>query len=133
MSINPKSAPKLLTSNQTLTAGWVNLGAEINCEGALSIALWIDLDVNNSTNVRIRALARNAAGGSDYVFPIKTTYASNVKVQSEYIELDVDADQKIILETTLDGLVPFVQFQVMAEVAGVPAGIILSANRSAKY
>ena len=115
-------------SPQNLTAAWADLGAELSVWGASSIALWVNLDINNSVNARVRLLAKHTSAGTDeYVLPIRTVGASAVLVEDEYIEFNVDADQKMALSWDLNGLVPYVQFQVMAEVAGTTPGQIDSA------
>jgi len=115
-------------SPQDLTAAWADLGAELLVAGASSIALWANFDINDSTNVRVRLLAKHASAGADeYVLPIRTVGTSSVLVEDEYIEFNDDADQKMVISWDLNGLVPYIQFQVMAEVAGATPGQIDSA------
>jgi len=117
-----------VASPQTITAAWVDLGAELYVAGASSAGLWVNLDINGSTNVRLRVLAKHASDGADeYVLPIRAVGASSVLVEDEYIEFNDDDDQKMLLPWSLNGTVPYVQFQVMAGALGAPAGIILSA------
>lgn len=94
-----------------LTDTWQNLGQEINCKGVNTIALWVDVDINGSTDVSFQALTRLVSGGDAYEFPIKTISSSKVSIEDEDIELNVDADQKVVIEFSLNGIVPYVQFQ----------------------
>jgi len=115
-------------SPQTITGAWADLGAELHVAGAGAAGLWANLDINGSTDVRLRLLAkRTSAGADEYVPPIRTVGASVVAVEDEYIEFTNDVDQKMLISWNMDGLIPYIQFQVMAGTLGAPAGIILSA------
>lgn len=118
----------LISAAQDLTANWVDLGGEISTENVQHIGIYINLDINNSQDARVRLLAKHTSAGTDeYNLPIRTVSASDVKVEDEYIEFNVDADQKMILEFDLDGIVPFCQIQVQAGTVGATAGQIDSA------
>lgn len=111
---------------QSLTTSWTDYGAEIDTDGHEHISLWLDMDINDSQNARIRMLAKYASSGADeYVLPIKTVTSSVVTVESEYFEFMVDENQKRIIEFDLDNVVPFVQFQIQAGTVGSTAGQIL--------
>ena len=115
-------------SPQTLTALWADVGSELYVQGARSVALWIQLDINGSTNARVRCLAKHeSAGALEYSLPIRTVGASAVLVEEEYVEFNVDADQNVILSWDLDGLVPYVQFQAQVGAVGAHAAQIDSA------
>lgn len=115
-------------SPQNLTTSWVDLGAELDVEGARHIGLYVNLDINDSVNARVRLLVKHTSASTDeYVLPIRSIGTSDVKVEDEYTEFNVDADQKVFLSWDLDGLTCFVQFQVQTETVGSTAGQIDSA------
>lgn len=115
-------------SPQNLTAVWADLGNELYVEGAWTISLWLNVDINNSQNARVRLLAkRESAGADEYSLAIETVGASAISVEEEYKEFNVDADQKVKLDWTLGGSISYVQFQVQAGVVGAVAGQIDSA------
>lgn len=119
----------IIAAAQNLTANWADLGAELHVAGAKAVGLWVTLDINDSTNARVRLLAKWESGGSDeYVLPVRTVSSSDVKVEDEYAEFNDDADQSVLLSWDLDGLVPYVQFQVQAGAVGVAAGQIDAAH-----
>lgn len=125
----PGDAPVALCAAQALGAAWADAGAELAVMGYTFLAVWIYVDVNDSQNVRIRALAKHTAAGADeYSFPIKATDTSgtpyNVKIEGDYCELNVDADQRILLIYPLYNCVPYIQMRVMAEVAGATPGTV---------
>ena len=87
--------------------------------GYNSIAVWLTLDINSSLDARFRALAKHTSGGAEeYDLPIKTVSASDVKIQSEYIEWNVDADQLTVYSVQCDNVIPYVQFQIQAGTVG---------------
>jgi hypothetical protein len=111
---------------QNFTAAWADLGGEIRIyeksdkrHNFSTIGLFLNLDINDSTDLRIRALAKHTEAGADeYVLPIRTVSASDVKVEDEYIEFNDDANQKVLIEIDTSGLIQVVQFQIMAGVLG---------------
>jgi len=110
---------------QALTANWVDLGNEQYVAGARRAGLWLTLDINDSTDARVRCLAKHEnAGAEEYTLSIRTVGASDVKLEPEYFEFNVDEDRLMLLSVELDGLVPYVQFQVQAGVVGATAGQI---------
>lgn len=124
----------LISAAQNLTASWVDLGFEIDCKGYDSLGLWLTLDINDTNNARVRVLVKHTkAGSEEYVLPIRTVSASDVKVEDEYIEFNTDADQKMVLSWQLDNVIPFIQIQVMAGTVGASAGQIDAAYATLGY
>lgn len=120
---------ELISEPQDLTADWVNLGPIIEMANWSRMAPYIDLDINDSLNVRVRAIVKRGRNDAKaYNLPIRNVSASDVKLEDEYLEFNVDADQKMVLEVETKGLVPFIQLQVMAGTVGATAGQILSAG-----
>lgn len=122
------AGPVALAAAQAITGAWADLGAVQEITGAASVAVWIELDINDSTDVRIRLLALHTAGGTEYVLPIETTGTSDTAVEDEYIEFEDDADQNMVIGWELRGVVRLVQVQVMAGAVGVAAGAITVAT-----
>lgn len=118
----------LIAAAQNFTAAWVDLGGEIPTAGVTHLGLWLNLDVNDSLNMRIRALRKHTIAHADE-FPgqVRVLSSSDIKTQPEYIEIDTDADQCYLVSFPLDGVVPFVQIQIMAGTVGGTAGQVDSA------
>ena len=109
----------LISSAQDFPAAWADLGGEIPVAGRTHIGLWIDVDVNDSTDLQLKILYKHTSGHADeFEMPIKVLSATDVKVEPGYFELNSDADQKLYLSFPLDGLVPYVQFQIKAGTLG---------------
>jgi hypothetical protein len=124
----------LISAAQFLTGTWVHLGSEIDTRGKDTLGVWINLEINDTLNARMRALAKYESGGTDeYFLPIRTISAADVKVEDEYVEFNNDIDQEMLLSWSLDNIIPFVQLQVMAGTVGANAGRIVSAYRTMGY
>ena len=120
---------QLITSAQTLTGSWANLGSVQDFSQYFRSAIWLNVDINDSLNVRVRALAKLGANDAlSYTLPIRTVGASDVKLDAEYYEFNTDADQQMLLEVVSNGLAPCIQFQVMAGTAGASPGQIDNAD-----
>lgn len=124
-SWGPIGPESILAAAQDVTAAWVDLGAEISMVGFTHMGVWVNLDINNSENVRIRAIAKHTAAGADeYFLPIESISASDIKIQDEYFEFNDDVDQRVLLKIPTDNLIPYIQLQVTAGVVGATAGQI---------
>lgn len=118
----------LIAAAQDLTANWADLGAELDVEGVRTIALFLTLDINDSTNARVRLVALHASGGTEHVLAIRTVGSSAVTVEDEYIEFNDDADQSVVLPFEIYAVCPLVKFQVQAGAVGASAGQIDAAS-----
>ncbi len=98
---------------------WQDLTAELEVSGVFSIALWVELTINDSTDVRVRAVGLHATGGVEYTIPTETDTANVVTLEASYYEFNVDADQNQILSWQPAGLFPIIKFQIQAGVLGV--------------
>ena len=108
----------IISAAQDFTAAWADLGPEIDMRGYTELNVYITLDVNDSTDLQVKALGKHESGGSEeYDFQIETVSASDVKVEPQYIEFNTDADQLAILKVKTNG-VPFIQLQVKAGTLG---------------
>ncbi len=118
----------LIAAPQAFTAGWLELGDELYVQGARFMVLWAQLTVNDSTNMRVRALAKLTEGGAvEYTLPIETDAAAVVTVEPRFVELANDADQDMVIGWEFAGAVPWVQFQIQVGAVGVTAATIDSA------
>lgn len=118
----------LIAAAQNFTAAWADLGGEIPTAGCTHLGVWLNLDVNDSINMRVRALLKHTMAHADE-FPgqVRVLSASDIKTQPAYIEVDTDADQMLLVSVPLDGHVPYVQIQIMAGTAGATPGQVDSA------
>jgi len=115
-----------LTSAQTVTTSWVDLGSEIAPKGNSAIGLWIDFTINDSNNFRVRLVGRHTTGGDDFVIPIKSITPSSVLVKPSYHEFDDDSDTKAVLSWDLDRVLPYIQFQVQVGTANTVSSVVNS-------
>lgn len=120
----------LIAAAQNLTASWADLGPEIALSGYTRLTVWLAVDINDGYNVRARCLGKHtAASALEYVMPILKPNTTTdgyfaIYAEDEYIELNDDVDQNMILTWTVDNTIPYVQIQVMAVTPGAgPAQI----------
>ena len=121
---NPQGTAKLLITNAPVTNAWADVGEEINAAGMDSIGIFVKLVIGTAgdVNFRIRAVGRLVSAGDEYALPIRTVSSSDVKVEPEYVEFNLDADQNIVLEIPTDQLIPIVQLQCEVGTAGAGVG-----------
>lgn len=121
----------LIAAAQAFTAGWVALGPEIAVDGFTRITLWLELDINDGANMRVRCRGRHTSGGNGYDLPIYnpvvvTPY--NILTEAEYCEFNVDADGRYNLTWDVSNTFPFVYFEIQAGTVGAPACEVDSAH-----
>ena len=102
---------------QALTATWADIGDEINTRGYNKMLLWVDIDIGDSTNARLRALAKSSIDGGtlEWEYPILSVSSTVSGVEGNYFEWTTDEDQRVILEISLDNLIEIIQLQVQCE------------------
>jgi hypothetical protein len=125
---NRNGPVEIIDEAQDLTAEWAALGDEIDFRGVDEVALYLTLDINSSVNVRVRFLAAHTSGGQGHVLPLPTTGASDIKLEDRLQEFNDDENQSMVPTWTLNGVILFGQFQVMAGTVGGTAGQIDAAN-----
>ena len=54
----------LISAAQNFTASWADLGGEIATNQFNSIGLWLNLDINDTLNARVRLIAKHTSAGS---------------------------------------------------------------------
>ena len=109
----------LLTSPQTLTSSWADVGVEISTDGHFDLALWVKLTINNSNNVQFRGLAKHIKGHADEYEVLSETYSGGVNTEDAIIhELNSDADQKVMFHIHLKGDTPVIQVQARVLTVG---------------
>lgn len=133
LKFEDNTALDLISSPVTLTGSWQTIGLPVVTKDYDLFSLWLDVDINLSLDVRVRAVAYTDISLTPaYELPIQEVTATKVSVSNHYIELANDVDQKIVLPLSISDLTPFVHIQVMAGTPGLTPGQILSAKLSAK-
>jgi len=100
---------ELLVSEQDLTSSYADFGSEIDMEGYNRLGLYIDLDVNDSTDIYFKILGLDEIGGTEYdLYDIDAKKLTETD-GSYYYEFDVDT-------------VRYVQVQAYAGTVGATAG-----------
>ena len=134
-----------LATNETLTATFTDIGAVIGPKTFSATAtgddvikfsfltVAVELDINDSKNFQIQAVAIDTVDGKQFDFPIETVKKSIVQVEPlvQEFNLDIDAGQGFgwQLDSTIDAL----QFQVRVDTLGATAGIVTSIRYNLGY
>ena len=118
----------ILVSTQTLTASFVDVGAEIDVQGYKTLYVYLNLDINQATNVQLKALFKHtSAGAGEYFFDHSLITCPNTTAPAtqNYIEFDLDADQLVVAVIPLDNGVPYVQLQMLETDGGTDAIVVV--------
>jgi hypothetical protein len=123
-----------IAAAQNITNAWADLGPEFTTDGANTIALWVNVDINTCVNVRFRALAKHtSAGATEFLIPTKIVNSTATpwltQVEQFQYEWNIDGtDFLIVLPWDLQNCIKYVQFQVMAESIPGAVGQVLTAE-----
>lgn len=114
----------VISSAQTLTDTMADLGGEITTTGFNYLIIYIEIDINLSNDVQLQALSKHTTAGSDeYVDAIFTEGSSDIKVEPDYLEFNVDEDKKYKLVYKLNGA-SYIQLQARVVTVGGTAAQI---------
>lgn len=100
----------VLTSPQTITDTFTNVGSRLNCLEYDTISLYFNITSNNSTAIQIKALGRMEDIDHDYVLPIKTPSATKVDISNLVYQFS-ETDAQNCFSIDVQGI-PFLQLQV---------------------
>ena len=115
----------LLSSPQTVTASWADIGSEITTDGYEDIGLWIKVTINNSQDVELRTQAKHESGGSDEYEMMTETITAGLETEDPIVyELNRDQDQDVYFHVPLRGEIPYLQVQVKAGTVGATGATI---------
>jgi len=104
----------LIASAQAIENIANNLGAEIDMRGYNKLGLWLTLDINSSTDVKIRILHKHTSGGAEEFREIYlgSPAANTTTINLNDYEFAADTDQLVKFVIDVDLTTPFVQIQV---------------------
>ena len=124
----------LIQSAQAFVTSWADLGIEIDTRGFNTIAIWLKITANNSTNLRIRCLAHHTSAHADnYKLPIISITADGNYIHNEFFEYTHSENQLGIVSINIGNIIPFCQFQISTMATGVTAATVDTALYSTGY
>ena len=106
----------LISSAQTITSSFADVGGEINVAGKLFAHFRVTLNINSATDARFKFLSKGTSGGAtECTMDHSVISGTNCSVAADdsYIEQDADADQVFLIRVPLDRCVNHLQMQVM--------------------
>lgn len=109
----------------TPSGTWVDVGTEIDCEGATDVGLYIQVNGKDATAVKFRTLCLTDEGGSlEYTMPILSLGSDLTIDSSEMIyQLSGELTQNVFINIDTDRTVQAIQFQGKSEYTGTPANV----------
>jgi len=126
-------AVDMIATAQTVTGSWADLGDIFFMGDKNEAALWVELVIHSSQNVRFRFLVSPDAGFTkSYQLPIQNVSSDHVAVLPQYFELDSDADQNILIPLEVGDMGPYVKVQVMAGTVGMAGASVTTAKLSVR-
>lgn len=128
-----QSAGNLISSPQTITGSWTDVGGENETIGYSFFNANIQLDINDSENVQFRYLALNVTGGLEYFVPFLNIKVNKIELDYVPFEIKNDEDQNILIPIDLDQRIRILKLQVRALTVGSTAGIITTATYRQGY
>ena len=113
---------ELIDSAQTLTADWADLGDLQAVLGARRIVLWLDVDQNDSLGLVVRYQITKRASDAAYIDHVH--YPGEEEIGCD----GIGVPYRIAVGWELNGLIPYIQFQVKVFTVGAIAGTIDAAE-----
>lgn len=124
-----QGAFSLIASSQNFTSSWADLGSPIAANTLSDIGLWLNIDINDGSDLKVRALAKKTIDDTDeYSLPLIVLSAGEEGVYIRYKVLEITTDTNIIIATETSNLVPFIQFQIMADTPGATPAAVTKAE-----
>lgn len=119
------SISPLISSPQSLTSSWADIGTLHDCFGFTILGIYMKINVNDSQDVRVRILTKiNSEDPETYTLPINVETLEKNIVTEQYIEFEVDEDKTILVFFKIEAVTPYFQVQVQAGFTGATAAQI---------
>ena len=122
------TALTLTMDTRYFSAAVADLGEEIRTNGHTGIVLYAKIDINDTVNPRFKILAKHTYEGADkYVIPHSTIISANTTAEAtneNYVELDSDTDQNIVMIIPNLYGADSIQVQIYAGTAGASPGLV---------
>lgn len=121
------SSEEYLDTPITLTNDWVTIGSRIGTIGLTSIGVWLDVVINDSTEILIRPVCYpSERSDNGYSVPTMEIYTGINHVYPKQYLLEEASDQKLTFQITTAKIIPYVEIQVKAGTVGVTPATINS-------
>ena len=125
---NSMSAETILSSAQTMTGSWVDVGSPLEVVNSTSVMYFIAQTVNDSLTIKYRVLGLLNIGGAEKEMPIYTSGASSVAVAGAEYSYTVDEANPPILIVYPERHLGYLQLQVEVGTVGSTAGTVDEVN-----
>lgn len=124
---NPKELLPLdgagVPTPQTFTDTWADVGSYLPLQYADELVTRLAVTKNSSANLRFRLAEFAVTGGTAFIPQIETIGTSDIKIEDQYVELNVDANKDILLKWDIKGMV-WGKLQIQAGTVGTTGGTL---------
>lgn len=120
----------VLTAAQDLTATMTAVGSEVDVSTYKNAKFFVNVDINNSLDVRFQVVAHDVYGSSedyplsDAAVTVHTDSTYVAAAASRYFELNDDVDQFVVIEVDCANSIASLQLKAAAGTVGATAGQI---------
>jgi len=124
----------LISSPVTFTDQWQDIGHVIECGSSISMVLWLDIEVNDSTEIYFRPVAYDRKYSDDYYeFPTEEIHTGVNKFYPKVYQLQKIADQRVMFQVNPARMMPYIGIQIMdATIGAVTRAKVKSLKFSAR-
>lgn len=104
---------ELISSSQTLTTSFADLGGEIDMRGLDQLGLWLEVDINQAEDVEIRIWHKHTSGGTEEYREIYLGSPSGniTTINLNDYQVGADSDQFFKINIPVSATSPFIQVQ----------------------
>jgi hypothetical protein len=129
---NTKVALTTLQTITTAATSWATVGSVLSSGCIDDLIVMAVIDINDTKDLRFKVQGSDTEAFTvAYELPIITAGASASKAEVQYVELNVDADQNILLPFNIGGVCKFARVQFQCSTVGAsPAVMTLNVMQS---
>jgi hypothetical protein len=120
----------VIAATQGFTGPFTDVGSEIDVRGYNCGAFFLNVDINDTENLRVKILGKHTSAGADeysldpFMWSLRD---SNMCPTGGWKELNTDADGVYHIPFETDYAVPYLQLQIACNTAGASPGLLNSA------
>ena len=109
----------LIREEKVFTDQWQDIGYMIECGSATSIVFWLDIEVNDSTEIYFRPVAFQKPNTDEYYeFPTEEIHTGVNKFYPKVYQLQKIADQRVMFQVNPARMMPYIGIQIMDATTG---------------
>lgn len=124
-----KNIVNVIKAPVSFTNSWKRIGRRIQTVGMDSILIWLDITINDSTNVYFRGQAiarRNDAALSGYSLPTEEIHTGINKFYPKVYQLQKIEDQKVVFQIPIARLIKYIDIEIFDDSGAVATRAVVN-------